>query len=89
MAVDFDHQLAVDDKAGCAQFRQKADDFREIPSPGLAGFRPQFDGLSCLEGKAAKPVPFGLELPRPAGHGIASADTASIGGVSSGSGKSD
>jgi hypothetical protein len=58
-----DGELAVEDEAARRQSTQHRRHFREIARQRLSRFGAQIHLVAGAEGKAPKPVPFGLELP--------------------------
>jgi hypothetical protein len=61
--VQTDHQLSTDDEPCGRQGAEQVNHLREITAKWLAGFRAQLDGITFLEGQAAKPIPFWFVLP--------------------------
>src|SRR5690242_14935972 len=56
-------ELAIKDKARRRNLTQHGDHFGKIPRQWFSRFGAEIDIFAGAEGKAAKPVPFGLELP--------------------------
>ena len=61
--VEFDDQFAIDDKSLERDFEQRRHNLGEKAAQRRAGFPFELDRASLLERKAAKAVPFRLELP--------------------------
>ena len=63
VTVDFDHQLAVDDKSLGRNLGQQGENFGKVASERFAGFRMKRDFLAIFEREAAEAIPLRFVLP--------------------------